>query len=68
MNAGACLNKRDGRQCRVSSLQATSFSDDAVLIVDSEVYLQMMVNEMEVVCGRRKLKVNVNKGKVIKVL
>ena len=64
MNAGVCLNERDGRQCRVSSLL---FADDAVLIADSEECLQRMVNEMGVVCGRRKLKVNVNKSKVMKV-
>ena len=33
MNAGVCLNERDGRH-RVSSLL---FADDAVLIADSEV-------------------------------
>ena len=43
------------------------FTDDAVLIVDSEECLQKMVNEMQVVCGRRELMVNVNEGKIIKV-
>ena len=43
------------------------FADDAVQIADSEECLQRMVNEMGVVCGRRKLKINVNKDKVMKV-
>ena len=34
MNVGACMKERDGRQCKVSSLM---FTDDAMLIVDSEV-------------------------------
>ena len=33
MNAGACLNERDGKQCRVNSIL---FANDAVLIADSE--------------------------------
>ena len=33
LNAGVCLNGRDGRQCRVRSLLV---ADDAVLITDSE--------------------------------
>ena len=61
MNVGVCLNERDGRQCRARSLL---FADDAVLIADSEEYLQRMVNEMGVVCGRRKLKINLNKSKL----
>ena len=43
------------------------FADDVVLIADSEKCLQRMVNEMGVGCGRRKLMVNVNKSKVMKV-
>ena len=43
------------------------FADDAVLIVDSEECLQRMANEMGMVCGRRKLKVNMNKGEIMKV-
>ena len=36
------------------------FADDVVLIAASEECLQKMANEMGVVCGRRKPKVNVN--------
>ena len=62
MNADVSLNGGDGTRCRVSSLLS---ADDAVLIADSEVCLQRVVNEMEVVCGRKKLKVN--RRKVMKV-
>ena len=60
LNAGVCLIGRDGRQC-------VQFANDAVHIADSEECLQRMVNEMEVVCGRRKLMVYVDKGKAKKV-
>ena len=43
MNAGVCLNERDGRQYRASSLL---FTDNAVLIADDEECLQRMLNEM----------------------
>ena len=61
MNAGVCLNKRGGRQCRVSSLL---FAVDAVLIADSVTCLQGMENETVVMGGRRKQSMVVNKGKV----
>ena len=38
---GVCLNQKDGRQCKVSSLW----------FADSEECLQRNVNEMGVVCG-----------------
>ena len=38
------------------------FADDAVLIANSEDCLQRIMNEMGVVCERRKLKVSVNKS------
>ena len=43
-------------------------ADIAVLIADGEGCIQRMVNEIGVVCGRRKLKVNVNRSKVLKIL
>ena len=43
------------------------FADDTVLIGDSEEKLQELVNEFERVCKRRKLTVNVNKSKVMRV-
>ena len=43
------------------------FAEDALLIADSEDCLQRIVNEIGVLCGRRKLKVNVNKSKDTKV-
>ena len=59
----AIANVRDGRQYRASSLL---FVDDALLIADDgEECFQRMVNEMGVVCGRKKLKLNVNKSKVM---
>ena len=63
MNAVGCKNERDGRQSRVSSLLV---ADDAVLIADSEECLQRMEDEMGVVCGRRNMKINANKSKVMK--
>ena len=45
----------------------SNLADDAVLTAESEECLQRMVNEIGVMCGRRKLQVNVNKGKVTKV-
>ena len=42
-------------------------ADDAALITYCEECQQRIVNEMGVVCWRRKLKVNVNKNKVMKV-
>ena len=42
-------------------------TDDAELIADGEECLQRMVNEIGMLCGRRKLKINVNKSRVMKV-
>merc|ERR1711872_441017 len=43
------------------------FADDTVLVGDSEEKLERLVHEFERVCGRRKLKVNVTKSKVMKI-
>ena len=48
-------------------MSSLPFADDAVLIAYSEDCLQRMANEIELGCGRRKLKVHVNKSKVKKV-
>ena len=41
------------------------FADDTALVTDSEDKLQKLVEEFGRVCERRKLKVNVNKSKVM---
>ena len=60
MNARVRLNERDGRQCSVSSLL---LADDAGLIAVGEERLQRMVNKMGMVCGRRKLIINMDETK-----
>ena len=42
------------------------FADDTALVADSEVVLQQLVTEFGRVCDRRKLKVNVDKSKVMR--
>ena len=61
INTRACLNARDGGH---GSLSGLLFVREAVLIAESEECVQRMdgVNEMGVLCGRRKLKVNMHKG------
>ena len=49
---------------RVSSLL---FADDTTLIAESENNLQRYVSALVRVCGRRKLKINVGKSKVMKM-
>ncbi len=46
-------------------LNSVLFADDTVLIAESESGLQNLVNVFDSVCKRRKLKVNVNKSKVM---
>ena len=46
-------------------LNTILFADDTVLIAENEKDLQKLVNVFDSVCKRRKLKVNVNKSKVI---
>ena len=65
MNADVCLNEIYGEQLRVRSLL---FVEDAVLIADNEECLHGIVSEQGAsVCGRRKLKIDVNRSKVMKV-
>ena len=42
------------------------FADDTALVADSEDKLQKIVEEFDRVCVRRKLKINVNKSKVMR--
>ncbi len=49
----------------VWSVVTLLFADDTVLLAESEVDLQRVVNEFYSVCKRRKLKVNAGKGKVM---
>ena len=42
------------------------FADDTALVPDSEGMLQQLVTEFDRVCKRRKLKVNVDKSKVLR--
>ncbi len=46
-------------------LNSILFADDTVLIAESESDLQNLVSVFDNVCKRRKLKVNVNKSKVM---
>ncbi len=46
-------------------LNSILFADDTVLIAEIESDLQNLVNAFDSVCKRRKLKVNVNKSKVM---
>ncbi len=41
------------------------YADDTVLLVESEEMLQRIVDEFDRVCKRRKLKVNVDKSKIM---
>ena len=42
------------------------FADDTALVADSERTLQQLVTEFDRVCKRRKLKINVDKSKVLR--
>ncbi|WP_435331133.1 reverse transcriptase domain-containing protein, partial [Klebsiella pneumoniae] len=48
------------------SLNQLLFADDIALVADSEETLRQLVEEFGRVCERRKLKVNVNKSKVMR--
>ena len=50
---------------RGSELCQALFADDTALVADSEDMLQKLVKEFGRLCERRKLKVNVNKSKVL---
>ncbi len=56
-----CVN--DGKR----ALNTISFADDTVLIVENESDLQKLVNVFDSVRKRRKLKLNINKNKVMVV-
>ena len=43
------------------------FADDTAIVAESEEQLQCLVSEFGTVCERRKLRVNVNKSKVLVV-
>ncbi len=46
-------------------LNSVLFADDTLFIAENENYLQILVSVFDRVCERRKLKVNVNKSKVM---
>ena len=58
------LETNEGREWIVEWLM---FADDTVLVCDSREKLMRLVSEFESVCRRRKLKVNVDKSKVMKI-
>ena len=57
------LETNEGREWIVECLM---FAEDTVLVGDSREKLMRLVNEFESVCRRRKLRVNVDKSKVMK--
>ncbi len=59
VNAGAKL-RLIGEMC---SVVTCLFADDTVLLAESEVDLQIVVNKFYSVCKRRNLKVNAGKSK-----
>ena len=63
LGRGACLLDERGARWKVCQLL---FADDTALVADSEERLQRLVDEFARVCDRRKLRVNVNKGKVMR--
>ncbi len=62
VNVGAKLRLNG----EIWSVTACLFSDDTVLLAESEGDLQRVVNEFYNVCKRRKLKVNAGKRKKMK--
>ncbi len=58
---GARLNVRGVEQPVVASL----YAGDTVLLAESKGMLQRIVDELDRVCNRRKLKVNAGKSKVM---
>ncbi len=52
----------EGRKWELNSIL---FADDTVLIAEKENDLQKLVSVFDIVCKRRKSKVNVNKSKVM---
>lgn len=63
MGRGVELVEEDGRRWELSQLL---FADDTVLMADSEEKLCRIVSEFGKVCERRKLRVNVDKSKVMR--
>ena len=60
---GVNLVEDDGRHWELCQVL---FADDTALVADSEDKLQKIVEEFDRVCVRRKLKINVNKSKVMR--
>ena len=60
---GAKMMSAGGREWELCQVL---FADDTALVADSEEKLQKLVDEFGRVCERRKLKVNVNKSKVMR--
>ena len=56
------MKHQNGRELEVSQLL---FADDTALVASTEDRLQRLVDEIRVVHGRRKLRVNVMKSKVL---
>ena len=63
MERGLSLLESENGECKLNQLL---FADDTALVADSEEELQHLVREFGRVCKRRKLKVNVNKSKVMR--
>ena len=53
---------QEGDVWRVNQLM---YADDVVLVGNSRVDLQRLLDEFDIVCKRRKLQVNVGKSKVM---
>ena len=62
---GVELWNKEDRQ-KWGELSVLLFADDTVLLADSKLKLQRLVDEFAIVCDRRKLRINVEKSKVMK--